>query len=126
MILAYPFLGRSPRLSLAAGLIVIALGVYLNGVIISAPWLIWLGIKQYGRSMVDFYPVLPWFGIVLLGVYAGYTLYPQQTFRLPLPDYSQKPPVRGLNFLGRHSLVIYLIHQPIILGMLILLGIGSI
>lgn len=51
----------------------------------------------------------PWFGAVLLGMAAGkWGLY-----RLRLPDAA---PVRGLAFLGRHSLVIYLTHQPVLFG----------
>ena len=75
--------------------------------------------------MVDYYPLLPWFGVALLGVFAGHSLYPQAKPRYPLPDYSQAWPIRGITFLGQHSLAIYLIHQPIIIGLLFLLGLAK-
>ena len=124
-ILAYPFL-RWRWASLVAGIGIIVLGFYANDVMSLSPWLLWLGVKQLGRYMVDYYPVLPWFGVALLGVFFGLSLYPGAIPRFHLPDLSHKAPVRGLTFLGRHSLVIYLVHQPIILGTLILVGIGSV
>ena len=124
-ILAYPFL-RSRWASLVAGIVVIGLGVYVNGLKSPSPWLLWLGVQQVGRYMVDFYPLLPWFGIALLGVFVGLTLYPGGTPRFALPDLTQRTPIRGLTFLGKHSLLIYLIHQPILFAILILVGIGSI
>jgi uncharacterized membrane protein len=90
-----------------------------------SPWLLWLGIRQMGRYMVDYYPLLPWFGVALLGVFFGLTLYPGGRPRFELADLSPKFPLPALTFLGRNSLVIYLVHQPIILGALILLGVGS-
>ena len=126
IILAYPFLGRSRWLSLAVGLAAIGVGIYLNRLVVSYPYLIWLGVKQSGTYMVDYYPLLPWFGVALLGVFAGYSLYPAATRRFNLPDWSQVGPVRGLRFLGRHSLLIYMVHQPILIGLLILLGFGTI
>jgi uncharacterized membrane protein len=83
-----------------------------------------LGVRQFGRYMVDYYPILPWFGIALLGVFVGHTLYPGGTPRFTLPDLSQRAPIRGLTFLGRHSLLIYLVHQPILLGFLFVVGIA--
>jgi uncharacterized membrane protein len=124
-ILAYPFL-RSRWVSLVGGIVVIGLGIYLNGFTLPTPWLLWLGVKQAGRYMVDYYPIFPWFGFALLGVFVGFTLYPGGTPRFDLPDLSQRAPIRGLTRLGSHSLLIYLIHQPIMLAILILLGIGSI
>jgi uncharacterized membrane protein len=76
--------------------------------------------------MVDFYPVLPWFGVALIGVFAGYSLYPNGQRRYAWPDLGRVAPVRGLRFLGRHSLLIYLIHQPLLIGLFIVLGFGSI
>ena len=123
-ILAYPFL-RSRWASLVGGVVVIALGITIARFTSSSPWLLWLGVRQLGRYMVDYYPILPWFGIALLGVSVGLTLYPGGTSRFTLPDLSHKAPIRGLAFLGRHSLLIYLIHQPILLAILFVVGIAS-
>jgi uncharacterized membrane protein len=68
--------------------------------------------------MVDYYPLLPWGGAALLGVACGRLNYPDGRRRLSLPDLSAAAPVRALRFLGRHSLLIYLLHQPILLGAL--------
>jgi len=122
IILAYPFLRLNKWISLVTGLLVIGLGLYLDTFIVDYPWLIWLGIKQAGRSMVDYYPLLPWFGVALLGIFAGYSLYPQGRPQPGWPDISKIPFTQGLRFLGRHSLLIYLIHQPILIGLLFVLG----
>jgi len=124
-ILAFPFL-RSRWASLVGGVVALGVGVYLGGTKMLAPWLLWLGVPQFGRYMVDYYPVFPWLGFALLGIFAGLTLYPRGVRRFALADLSQRAPVRALAFLGRHSLFIYLIHQPILFGVLILVGIGSI
>jgi uncharacterized membrane protein len=124
VILAFPFL-RSRWVSLAAGIAAIGLGLYLGSVKVLSPWLLWLGVPQLRRYMVDYYPIFPWFGFALLGAFVGFTLYPGGLRRFALPDLSHTAPIRALTYLGRHSLLIYLIHQPILLGILILVGIGS-
>lgn len=123
-ILAFPFL-RSRWASLVGALVVIGVGLYANQLVSPDPWLIWLGVQEIGRFMVDWYPVFPWFGFALVGVFLGFTLWPGGRRRFGLPDLSQAAPIKGLTFLGRHSLLIYLIHQPILFGILILVGIGS-
>lgn len=75
--------------------------------------------------MSDYYPLVPWFGFALLGIWAGWRLYPGRTRRFTLPDLAHVAPIRALSFLGRHSLVIYLVHQPVLLALLIGLGVGS-
>ncbi|MFQ5575444.1 MAG: heparan-alpha-glucosaminide N-acetyltransferase [Anaerolineae bacterium] len=124
LVLAYPFV-RFRWGSLAAGIGLIGAGVAVNRLASPSPWLLWLGVKQFGRYMVDYYPLLPWSGLALVGVFAGQTLYPAGRARVSLPDLSGAPVVRGLSFLGRHSLVIYLLHQPLLLATLILLGVGT-
>ncbi|MBI2326605.1 DUF1624 domain-containing protein [Candidatus Collierbacteria bacterium] len=60
----------------------------------------------------DFYPILPWFGFILL----GYSLAPYyQKFRSTVIPTIPPPVTKPLSFLGRHSLLIYLAHQPILL-----------
>jgi uncharacterized membrane protein len=125
IVLATPFLRLPPLVSVAWGLALILLGSYLNTRFVDFPWLTWLGVPQSGLVMADYYPLLPWFGIALLGIAAGKLFYPEGRRGFVLPDLSAIVPVRALRFLGRHSLTIYLIHQPIILGLLIGLGLGS-
>jgi len=124
-ILAFPFL-RSRWASLVGGLLAVGLGLYASRLVSPDPWLVWLGVQEFGRFMVDWYPIFPWFGFALLGIFLGFSLWPGGRRRFELPDLSQATPVRGLAFLGRHSLIIYLVHQPILLGLLIVTGIGSI
>ncbi len=119
---AYPFLKLDKFITLGAGILIILAGIYIDSLRSESPWLIWLGVKQPGRSMVDYYPVFPFFGIVLIGVFAGWMLYPTGIRRFAWPDLSQVGPVQGLRFLGRHSLLIYLTHQPILIGLLFVLG----
>ncbi len=102
--------------ALGAGFI--ALGTHLNGLSASHPWLIPFGVAQTGVGMVDYYPVLPWTGVALLGVSAGKLCYADGKRRFALPDLAAQPAVRALSWLGRNSLLIYLAHQPILLGLL--------
>ena len=60
----------------------------------------------------DFVPFFPWLGVCLIGVAAG-SLLPLKKIQKILPSLP-KP----LTYLGRHGLVIYIIHQPIIFAVL--------
>lgn len=79
-------------------------------------WLIWLGIHPASFYSIDYTPVFPWLGIVLLGVYGGTLLYPGGRRRWHFP--ARGIPMSMIGFLGRHSLAVYIIHQPVILGIL--------
>jgi uncharacterized membrane protein len=125
MVLAYPFLRLNRWVSLVTGLLVIGAGVYVDTLVVAWPWLIWLGVKQAGTYMVDYYPLLPWFGLALLGIFIGQTFYPQGRRAFALPNLAGILPILGLRFLGRHSLLIYVIHQPILLGLLMALGVNA-
>lgn len=101
----------------AALLGVCALGlgnVYANA-LFNHPALAWIGLMTYKPLTEDYVPMLPWFGVCLIGYAAMKALIsrgPMQTARGPhLP--------RFLLWTGRHSLPIYLLHQPLLLGILI-------
>lgn len=116
IILSVPFL-RFRKLFLFLGAIFIILGIYLNGLTFDFPWLLWLGFMPKGFSSVDYFPIFPWFGIILLGLSVGNMIYPDGKKRIKNVNNMF---VKGLSFLGRNSLKIYLVHQPIFIGLLYL------
>jgi uncharacterized membrane protein len=119
IVAAYPFLPYRRRwVCLPLGIALVVAGAYLNRQTATSPWFIWLGVNEFGRSMVDWYPVLPWFGMVLIGIWLGHTLYTGGQRQFSLPDGSGAPAIRQLAFMGRHALLIYLVHQPVLLAVL--------
>jgi uncharacterized membrane protein len=123
IILAYPLLKfRLPNLIL--GLSLIAVGVYMRieGLSSESPWLLPFGVVPENLFMPDYRPLLPWFGVILIGLFAGNVLYGGA--KRPAVVAKRAPVVaRPLLPLGRNSLFIYLIHQPILIALLAGLGI---
>ncbi len=115
LILAYPFLGR-PRLSLIVGVLVLAAALVSSQLRLDHPWLLWLGLQPHDYSSVDYAPLVPWFGFMLIGVFLGHTIYPGGELRWQVVDCSALWPSRALSWCGRRSLLIYFVHQPILLG----------
>jgi uncharacterized membrane protein len=123
IILAYPFL-RLKLANVALGLVCILVGLYLHGLNADQPWLVWLGIRP-DFFMFDYWPVFPWFGVVLLGVFFGNWRYGSEKERATHAA-PRLPAIRSLAFLGRHSLLVYFVHQPILIALLILLELAKI
>ena len=108
IILAYPFL-KFRFLNLLIGIIVILLGIYLNNFTFNFPWLIWLGLSPEYFYTIDYFPIFPWFGVILIGLFFGNSFYPDYTRKLQLRDISSFSLLKSFCFLGRYSLLIYLI-----------------
>ena len=121
-----PLFFRLKKYNLLAGLACIAIGLFvipsINPVTIPLPdiaalLLLPLGLHSAAFWSVDYTPLFPWFGMVLAGLGIGEYLYGNgvRHFTMPrLPDYFIQP----LSFLGRHSLLVYLVHQPVIILLL--------
>ena len=125
IILAYPFL-KLRYWNLLLGIAFISLGIYLKNFTFGFLWLVWLGFMPDHFYTVDYFPIFPWFGVVLIGVFFGNLLYPDYTRKFNLCDLSNFNFIGLFCLLGRHSLIIYLIHQPILLILLYLRGIAGI
>jgi uncharacterized membrane protein len=82
--------------------------------------LAWLGIHPAGFASLDYVPLIPWFGVFLVGMGLGAALYPRGR-RVFAVSPGEGALTGGFTFLGRHSLVIYLVHVPLILLALSLL-----
>lgn len=119
-IIGLPFV-KKPKASLLLGAAIIAAGFFVESIFTASPWLLWLGVKPFGFTTFDYFPLLPWFGIFLLGIFAGNLLYPAGKRKFAVKDYSQSAAISALCFLGRNSLAIYFLHQPILVAVIMLL-----
>lgn len=102
------------------GAVIIALGFLFRGMVVETPWLFPLGLVSRGFSSSDYFPLLPNLGFFLVGSVLGRTLYRSRQSLLPGVN-TQTPVLRFLGFCGRQSLLIYLLHQPVLSGVCMLL-----
>ncbi len=107
--------------NLVLGVVLIVLGSQIKLAFFDQPLLQWFGLMTHKPVTEDYVPLLPWFGVVLLGLFfARFSL--NQPFFLPLYRWqSGSPLTRLLGLAGRHSLLIYMVHQPLFLGILYVL-----
>ncbi|MDN7012821.1 DUF1624 domain-containing protein [Methanoculleus sp. FWC-SCC3] len=124
-ILLAPFFARFDTEKLLITSIAFLIAGYAAS-LISGPWpLLWLGIRPESFASLDYVPILPWFGLVLVGMAVGHLFYPdgKRAFLLPVAEPAF---ARPLEFLGRHSLFIYFLHQPVILLLVAVLAPGAV
>jgi uncharacterized membrane protein len=108
-------------LTLALGIFIIFFGLYLSNFTFNFYWLLWLGLIPKNFQSFDYYPLFPYFGFVLIGISLGNFLYPNYKRKFNLPELSSWY-LKFICWLGRNSLKIYLMHQPIIILILLLVG----
>ncbi len=101
---------------LIIGLILAAWGLHLrNAPSVDYPWLTIFGLVPHGFTSSDYFPLLPNFGYFLIGASLGRTLYKNKVSLLPKVN-ENSILIRPFSFIGRNSLLIYLLHQPILAG----------
>jgi uncharacterized membrane protein len=106
-LIALPFVFLPAPAALVAGAAFFAVPYFFSAPVFDAGWLQWLGLGKLEPMTQDFRPVFPWVGATLFGVAAALVV--------PLPQTTAKRNV--LTFAGRHSLAIYLLHQPLLFGL---------
>jgi uncharacterized membrane protein len=75
-------------------------------------WLVWTGLADARPAMGDYVPLFPWAAPALAGI-AFARAFRVDRWPVSLPSRT----MRTLCFPGRHSLLIYLVHQPILIGL---------
>lgn len=109
------FLRLPWRIVAAVAVAVIALPQFLSSPIFDPRYLAWIGFSEEPPRSNDFVPVFPWFGAVLLGIAAAKLA---EAMRWLEPMQRAVPGSGGpFAWLGRHSLAFYLIHQPLLIGL---------
>ena len=74
-------------------------------------WLVWIGLAENRPMMGDYVPLIPWTAPALVGIAFARALRPE-TWPMQAPSRL----LHRLTFPGRHSLIIYLVHQPLLFG----------
>ena len=99
-----------PFFLLAASAGIIALKDYINKIAVSHDYLFPLGITGPDFISSDYYPLVPWLGVFLFGLAAGRTLY---WSKRSIFSFTVRRNI--LITAGRNTLLIYLLHQPLII-----------
>ena len=107
----WPLFRRCPDRALTAlGLAMMIAGWYLRTQAYPFWLLTPLGFAPYGFTSSDYFPLLPNFGYFLLGAVVGKRAYAGRKSLFP----RETPPLGLFRWLGRHSLMVYLLHQPVL------------
>lgn len=78
-------------------------------------WLAWIGLSRNVPPTNDYVPVFPWFALVLAGLLLARIILARPAL---MTGFQAQPSwTRPLVWMGRHSLMIYLIHQPVLFGL---------
>jgi len=116
-VLSLPFLAAPVWVPVLAALLVLAVDGLATGP--APPALMGLGLGGPAPPASDFRPPVPWLAPVLLGLAAGQGLVRRNGVRARLMTRTLTDRTgTALCWLGRHSLAVYLIHQPVLFGLL--------
>lgn len=97
------------------GIFVVLLGLAGSFDAFNTKWLAWIGFSSSTPSSLDLVPVFPWFGVTLLGMSAAKQGAAHAIERM-FWNAKRTPLVETLSLAGRHSLAIYIVHQPVMLA----------
>jgi uncharacterized membrane protein len=104
--------------NLLLGATLIVFGVTLKLPFFDQPALQWIGMMTHKPFTEDYVPLLPWFGAVLIGMFLARRAQAHGWFEKYSTIEFENPIAKLLAFGGRHSLIIYMLHQPIFIGSL--------
>lgn len=106
-----PFIQKK-YFNLFFGAAIIVLPLFFDFSSLGNDFFFWAGLSA-SQPALDFFPLIPWFGVVLIGIFSGNTLYPNAKPVFELSQPAKKFTV-AIEFLGKHSLLIYFVHQMVL------------
>lgn len=114
-----PALDRIPyRIQPVLWVLLTAVSFYLTDVVrTDIPGLWIFGFPTADFFSADYFPLLPWIFVYFLGAWAGPMIFEHR-----LPAWFYRIRCQWLAYIGRHSLIIYLAHQPVVLGLILILA----
>lgn len=121
MLIVARLTGRWPwPLLLGLAALALALPWVASGPAFDAPAVQWLGLMTHKPITEDYVPLLPWLGVMWLGLLAGRWALARGAWPLSGQGVPSRAawPRKALASLGRWSLSFYMLHQPVLIGAL--------
>lgn len=116
-VLGLAFLRVPALITLVVAALVIAAPHVVRSEVFANPALWWVGLAPTNPRSNDYVPLFPWFGAVLIGIAAA-KLSQSSGLLERLREIPDARWTKPLDFIGRHSLAFYLIHQPVLIGVI--------
>lgn len=119
-------------LSLFLGILIFLISDLITGADSSIKFFYIFGFDIGFVKSVDYFPVFPWLSLVFIGIFLGNLIFYYLKFILKLKNKflllmpgpiinDLRKIVKPVNFLGRHALIIYMIHSPLIFVSILIL-----
>ena len=86
----------------------------MDGALFASQWLAWTGLSSVVRPSLDFLPLVPWLVWFVAGMALAKSL-PLSRWDLPTGLAGR---LQSFAWPGQHSLAVYLIHQPVLIGII--------
>jgi len=100
------------------GLAALLLPLWFQHEFFDSRWTNWIGLVTARPITEDYVPLLPWLGVSLWGLAVGQWVLQHRPTLLSLPlSPTLRPAARPLACLGRWSLSFYMVHQPVLIGL---------
>ena len=113
-LLLLPFLMPLKEGTALLAILILLLSPLLKNLSIDTPLLLPFCVPPRGFTSVDYLPLIPWMAPILLGTATGNVLYNRGWLRWHLVDH---PVTRIFALPGQHALLLYLVHQPLLLAL---------
>jgi uncharacterized membrane protein len=113
-LLALPLIRAPLWAQIGAAIVFLFLPAVFTSELFNARWLSWIGFFTAVPDTADLVPMFPWFGVVLIGVIGMRLMEGVPAFTWS----SRALLARVLAWIGRWSLIIYLVHQPVLFGII--------
>lgn len=115
-VLAMPFVHSPLKVTLVTAVAVLAAPAMFSMAWFDAAPLQWIGLGTFVPDSNDFVPLMPWFAAVLVGVLIARLLLSARRARAVAARRHEGRLWRWLCLAGRHTLLVYLLHQPLLYG----------
>jgi len=119
-LIGVPFLRFHPIIPTAIGLAILLLPWLVNSAAFDTRWLAWIGFADTPPPSNDYVPIFPWVGLTLIAIGVTKAALSSNLYcRISQLESHKNGGFSPFAWMGRHSLVIYLIHQPVLLAVIL-------